>query len=302
MNCFSFRRSAPVFVATPSPKRFAGLSATTLAEILDSLPLVIEFINTSGDVFSNRPDRALGEPVYTTRLSNGTDLRCSRCSEMGTLFFDDEGTSRSRAQVKFHMPPDGSRSILLASSNDTTQPSRAQGGADNKLGELRVPQPRHLLTAADLFESSLETLPVQAWAMRIAGVEVDIGHVNSKYAEFRGISAGPLPAHHWTEGIFRDDVASTREYWARAVSTGADFTNVCRVRRASDGAYVWLREEGRPFRDATGAVIAYGCLGYVGVGGRCKRRLCYAKHPPPPPTHTHPLPPPPHTLGLTLMN
>lgn len=269
MNCFPFRRSAPVVATAPSRKRFAGLPAAILAEILDSLPFAIEFIASSGDVCSNRPDPALGAPGYRAQLSDGNELRCWRCNETGTAFFDDGDTARTRTHVIFRMPSssDEHQAILLPSADDSgTKRGRAYGGASEP-DELGVPQRSFRLpTDVDLFVSSLETLPVQAWAVRIStGLEAITGHSNSKYTEFRGTSVAPLLTHQWREGIFLDDVAPSREAWARAVSAGTAYSNVCRVRRASDGTYVWLREEGRPFRDASGALTAYGFIAYVGV-------------------------------------
>lgn len=85
-------------------------------------------------------------------------------------------------------------------------------------------------------------------------------YVNSRYAAFRGIPSGHVPLQSWNDSIHPDDAASMRDAVSLAIRSGSAFKHVYRVRRASDGAYLWFRGDACALRDETGTVTAYACV------------------------------------------
>ena len=105
--------------------------------------------------------------------------------------------------------------------------------------------------------ATLDVLPVQAWVAGLSNGELQSVHPNAAWAAFQGFTVGAVAPAEWRENLHPDDVASTRANWARAIATGGAYSNVCRMKRASDGAYVWFRGDATPLRDAAGTVVAY---------------------------------------------
>lgn len=105
--------------------------------------------------------------------------------------------------------------------------------------------------------ATLDVLPVQAWVAGLSNGELQSVHPNAAWAAFQGFTVGAVAPAEWRGNLHPDDIASTRANWARAIATGSAYSNVCRMKRASDGAYVWFRGDATPLRDAAGTVVAY---------------------------------------------
>lgn len=249
MSCFGiFGTRAPRNAGGGSPAsrlhRLADLPAAVLADVICALSIPIELSAPSGEVYTNRFERCTGEPALSTQLANGYALRSWRWGE------DDAVSKDTAAPRHVSSPPaTGSTGSLIASHVNIVP---------GLLDECIFRPPTALRDHH--YIDSLETVPAQAWALRIAASEIVSAQGNARFYEFRGVPPGPLLANQWDAGVHPDDVAHKREAWLCAISTGGDFMNDCRVRRASDGAFVWLREQGRPVRDAAGALVAYSCL------------------------------------------
>lgn len=242
-------QSQPVAARRTLLKRFTDLPAAALAEIIDSLPLTIEVCTAAGDVFSNHHDRNSGALAFSVRLTNGSDLSCMQSSETAALFGVDIAAFPGRQT-------EPQQQTVLSSDPAHLDAPRP---VSETTGDVVSVPPRTPLRF-DSFVASLEVIPVQAWALEIADAEVVSVTVNSRFASFRGVSTGPQPRSSWREGVFTDDIASSHDAWIQALSTGSTYTNNSRIQRASDGAFVWLREEGCPLRDASGALVAYVCV------------------------------------------
>lgn len=99
---------------------------------------------------------------------------------------------------------------------------------------------------------ALDDLPVLAWiATPVPGGEWRF-RVNSAWAGFTNV-----PSELWQTAVHPDDAARAIGAWERAIATGTPYEAENRVRRGSDGAWVWFFNRAVPLRESRGGVIGY---------------------------------------------
>jgi len=106
----------------------------------------------------------------------------------------------------------------------------------------------------------LENLPAQAFVATLTGTDVSSIRVNRRWAAFNGLNSSQDPLQLWYASVHVDDIGAMREAWTRAIIAGGDVTVTFRVRRATDGEFVWFRCDATPTRDAQRVVSAYTAL------------------------------------------
>ena len=87
----------------------------------------------------------------------------------------------------------------------------------------------------------------------------DLGHwtwANAQWMTFTGQSQKECLDRGWLDAVHPDDRVTTLEAWEQARPHG-QLDVEFRVRRASDGAYLWHRTRSNPVRDAGGRIIEW---------------------------------------------
>ena len=95
----------------------------------------------------------------------------------------------------------------------------------------------------------LESLPQITWT---AGPEGEINYLSSRFYALTGTESPAGIGWHWTRVLHPDDVAPTLDRWRQSLETGTPFRTQHRIRRGTDGSYVWHLARAEPVRDATG--------------------------------------------------
>jgi PAS domain S-box-containing protein len=97
----------------------------------------------------------------------------------------------------------------------------------------------------------LESLPQITWT---AGPEGELNYLSSRFFALTGTQPPAGIGWHWIRVLHPDDVASTLDRWRQSLETGTPFRTEHRIRRGTDGSYVWHLAQAEPVRDATGHV------------------------------------------------
>lgn len=89
---------------------------------------------------------------------------------------------------------------------------------------------------------SADALPLSVWR---ADPDGNLTYANRHFAEYTGLRLEAAGGRIWL-AIHPDERELCADAWSAAVATGAPFRRECRVRRASDGAYLWHVAQAAP--------------------------------------------------------
>lgn len=120
-------------------------------------------------------------------------------------------------------------------------------------GQERAQQPD---TKRDRFRSLFETLPMIFWTTRTDGTPE---YLNRFWYEYTGLSPSDSAADSWQQVIHPEDLPGLIKQWSHHLTTGEPYELESRYRR-HDGAWIWHRVRGFPWRDADGRILFW--LGY----------------------------------------
>ena len=115
-----------------------------------------------------------------------------------------------------------------------------------RLIELRLANERRYRTLA-------QAVPHIVWTARPDGA---VDYFNQRWFEYTGLSVEQA-AGSWLGIIHADDSARCRNEWENAMRSGEMFETLCRLRRASDGAFRWHLCRAVPERSTTGQVLSW---------------------------------------------
>lgn len=104
------------------------------------------------------------------------------------------------------------------------------------------------------FHQFAETLPHLVWSARADGVT---DYCNSRFLHYLGKSLEEMQGSTWAETLHPGDRPRAAANWNAACASGADYCEVYRIRRASDGRYVWHEGRARPLRGADGRIVRW---------------------------------------------
>src|SRR5512139_1253178 len=90
------------------------------------------------------------------------------------------------------------------------------------------------------FRLLAESLPHLVWSARPDGVS---DYYNARFLEYLGKTLEEMQGWAWAETLHPDDRQRSIDNWATAFTTGAEYYEEYRIRRAADGQYRW--HEGR---------------------------------------------------------
>jgi PAS domain S-box-containing protein len=124
---------------------------------------------------------------------------------------------------------------------------RSEAEADRKQ-QSHLPEP----TPVDL-RLVLDTIPAIVWSASADGRD---DFFNKGWIEYTNLSAEESKGFGWLKAIHPEDVPVVSEKWREAISTGAPYESISRVRRF-DGVYRWFLSRAVPLRDEAGNVLKW---------------------------------------------
>lgn len=104
------------------------------------------------------------------------------------------------------------------------------------------------------FRQLAETVPHHIWSARADGIS---DYYNARFLEFLGKSLGEMQGWTWAEMLHPDDRRRSIDSWTKAFTSGSDYFEEYRIRRASDGRYIWHEGRATPLRDEDGNIIRW---------------------------------------------
>lgn len=104
------------------------------------------------------------------------------------------------------------------------------------------------------FRQLAETVPHYIWSARADGIS---DYYNARFLEFLGKSLGEMQGWTWAEMLHPDDRRRSIDSWTKAFTSGSDYYEEYRIRRASDGRYIWHEGRATPLRDEDGNIIRW---------------------------------------------
>jgi len=97
-------------------------------------------------------------------------------------------------------------------------------------------------------------IPQQVWTARPDG---GLDYVNQRSVEFLGRTPEQLSEWGWADVLHPDDLALCFKHWSHSLETGEPYEIEFRMRRASDGQYLWHLGKALPFRDSSGKILKW---------------------------------------------
>ncbi|MBK7143020.1 MAG: PAS domain S-box protein [bacterium] len=115
---------------------------------------------------------------------------------------------------------------------------------------------RQVESERDNYHSLLEGIPAMAWRTDATGKRI---YCNQRWLEFTGRSLVEETGENWESVIHTEDLPLYTARLSKAIEGGQSMNLEYRARRY-DGKYRWIRDGGRPLREADGRIS-----GFVGV-------------------------------------
>ena len=115
-------------------------------------------------------------------------------------------------------------------------------------------QAEEALRASEQFYRYLvESIPQIVWT---AGSDGRRDYYNQRWMEYTGLTLEQTLHEGARETLHPDDLEQTRQAWAHALQTGAEYQREHRL-RGRDGAYRWFLTRAAPMRDAGGNILKW---------------------------------------------
>ncbi|MBY0611430.1 MAG: PAS domain-containing protein [Beijerinckiaceae bacterium] len=175
-------------------------------------------------------DRTFQEAMAGTAAIYESEYRIIRQSDGATRWI--------YAKIDIERGADGRPTRLVGAHTDIT---------DRKLGEEAVRDSEHRLRIL------MEGIPQLVWRSRDDG---EWTWASPQWQSFTGQSVAEAMGLGWLEAVHPDDRPTAREAWTRAAEVSVLDVEY-RVRRASDGAYLWHHTRSTPVRDEAGNIIEW---------------------------------------------
>ncbi|HET9107573.1 MAG TPA: PAS domain-containing protein [Steroidobacteraceae bacterium] len=149
-------------------------------------------------------------------------------------------------------------SASRASDRGSTGPAGSAGQSGGAFG-----------SDAESYRLLIDTLPAFIWTSRPDG---GIEFCNRRLLEYAGRSLEEVAGESWRDLVHPDDLQHVVEARARILRTGESSEVECRLRRGSDGSYLWFLVRGEPMRNAAGEITRW-CGTATNIEGRkCNER------------------------------
>jgi PAS domain S-box-containing protein len=172
---------------------------------------------------------------------------------------------RSERRFRILRKSDGAVRSIYASemtvTDDAGEPSRVVGvnrditeqiRAEQELKEAKVAAA--LREGADRYSFLADTMPQIVWTARPDGC---LDYYNKRWLDYTGLSLAESKDWGWVPVAHPDDLQASMERWTRAFSTGENFEDECRLKRASDGSFRWHLTRALPMRDDRGKILQW---------------------------------------------
>lgn len=92
--------------------------------------------------------------------------------------------------------------------------------------------------------------------IRTSGLDRRCNYFNEPWLRFVGCTLEQALGSNWSDGVHADDQDRVRDLYVAAFDQRRAFSLECRLRNA-DGTYHWIREDGNPRYDSSGAFVGY---------------------------------------------
>ena len=106
----------------------------------------------------------------------------------------------------------------------------------------------------EVLRSILDLIPGVVWTSRPDG---SIEYANQFWINYTGMSLEETIGAGWTNAIHADDLERVMQVWTHSLQTGTPAEVEYRLKRATDGAYLWFLARGTPVRDRDGQIVKW---------------------------------------------
>ena len=102
--------------------------------------------------------------------------------------------------------------------------------------------------------SFLDVFPQMIWTATPEGA---IDYVNKLFFKYTGWQSGNIPGHDWVSIVHPDDVAPNLKKWEKSLASGVPYEVEQRIKRHSDGAYIWHLVRASPLKNGKGEILKW---------------------------------------------
>jgi PAS domain S-box-containing protein len=104
------------------------------------------------------------------------------------------------------------------------------------------------------FQTLAETIPHLIWSARADGVT---DYYNAQFLRYLGKSLEEMHGWTWAETLHPEDRQRCLDNWIVTLNAGTEYFEEYRIRRGSDGRYLWHEGRAVPLRDEAGNIIRW---------------------------------------------
>ncbi|MDX2240142.1 MAG: PAS domain S-box protein [Leptolyngbyaceae cyanobacterium bins.302] len=105
------------------------------------------------------------------------------------------------------------------------------------------------------YRTLIETIPQLTWISDPNGVITN--SYSQRWFDYTGQTPESAARDGWLTVVHPDDIAQVQASWQEAVSNGKNYEAEYRLRRASDGTYVWHLAKANPIYDERGQLVSW---------------------------------------------
>ena len=111
-----------------------------------------------------------------------------------------------------------------------------------------------LIVSREYFRFLADNIPVIVWTTKPDGAA---NYFNKQWYEYTGLAFEDSIGSGYEQVLHPDDLETTRKAWSEAINNKTVFQFEYRIRRSTDGEYIWHLGRGEPLTDATGDIMAW---------------------------------------------
>ncbi len=246
------RKAAEVALRTRTAQLNFALASTGVGMWLNTLPLgKLDWDERTRELFFVPPNVDATAGLFWSRLHpddrEPTRLAVESALRDKTLYaIDHRAVNPATGEVRWI------RSAGQATYTEDGTPIRFDG-VNYDITERKQTEAA-LRDSEEKYRFLVNAVPSLVWSCSADGTT---DYHNDRWYEYTGLDPNSSDSEDWRQVVHPDDIGPAIERWTNSLKTGERYQTEYRLRRASDGQYLWWQAEAIPMRDKNGQITRW---------------------------------------------